>query len=257
MNRLMSGITLVELMIAISLGLFLAFVAVQLLLQSQRDYKFVAGANNQLDSVRVVFSTLSEHVYKSGFRVFSDNWVKQAEADKKIFSKDTFFQEKAIVYGVNESGISGSDELWLRYQGSKDVLFRDCFNRHLSADNSLLYVFRFFLGSEGRFMCQRLGYPANEVVSGVADLQFQFGVGGLPGSNAIDDFVNADQVGLGLLYSWNQVRAIRVSVLLEADMDASHSAQKTYRVLDNTIKFDDGIRRFKIQKDLYLKNAIY
>jgi len=107
------------------------------------------------------------------------------------------------------------------------------------------------------------GWPIkSELVTGVEDLQFQYGVDTAittlnpAGDGSVNQYFNADQITcLGTNPCWNQVRAVRFWVLVKDDCpDPAYNDSNTYYMGDRTYTPNDQYRRALYTSTVALRN---
>jgi type IV pilus assembly protein PilW len=177
-SSLQAGFTLIEMLIAMTLGLLLVIVIGQVFVTSKESYRTTEDLSRLQESARFAASQMSRIVRMAGF--ISD----------PLGNRATIFPAGALALdGANGAG-SSSDEITVRYQGSgsptADGTVFDCRGNPVAAvDPAVLHaVARYFVatGADGgpALFCDNTGTVGVttgpiELASGVENLQILYG----------------------------------------------------------------------------------
>jgi type IV pilus assembly protein PilW len=181
------GMSLVEVMVSMVIGLFIVLIATTIYVESIRNFGFRIGQSENLGNSRYTLGTLGTlgggfaHV---GYRRDPTQPLDQAfPADASAHPNGCAFKAGQAIYVVD------TKNLCLRYQ-ARDNLDKDCAGSAAGipalvayeappapAVGAGMFVERYFL-KDGTLVCQA-GASATEtqVADGVRDVLFQFGVG--------------------------------------------------------------------------------
>ncbi|MCW8174508.1 PilW family protein [Verminephrobacter aporrectodeae] len=221
-----AGMTLIELLVAMALGLLITLAATAALLVARQGFTAVDAGSQLQDNGRFLRSIVQRLVAQAGYRDlrFISEMAQKSNAGA-LLAPD--------VFGLNNSSRAsgnawnqgtartagevgyGSDILVLRYQSSSrtadaavsDRTMIDCAGvaataAPTAAGDKLLSIFHVGVGSDGEpaLMCTRLGtgstaYDTQPLLSGVENLQLLYGVDGIaPGNTAVPSASTADSV---------------------------------------------------------------
>jgi len=203
------GMTLIELMISIVLGLLLVAVVIQIYIGSKATYNKQEDISRLQENGRVALDIIGRVARISGFK--SD----PAAVYSAIFPATT----PAIIGTPGAAG--SSDSVIVRYQGSGDGLHTptspdgsviDCLG--VPKDSNVMIYNEFYIannattGRPGLF-CDTTANRANgvEVVSEIENMRIQYGVD-TNGDGIVDYYVAAATVA-----NWDQVASIRIGLL--------------------------------------------
>lgn len=207
------GMTLVELMVALAIGLVIALAAVAALTATRRGYATVDAASQLRDNGRFSSDLIQRIAVQTGFKDTYFAMVPASQADK---TNDAAGLIAANITGFNNSIIDttdltnatarttgslgyGSDILILRYQAAKlndgatspaDGSMIDCTGNAVTAapidrNDRVVSVFHVSVGIDGEptLMCSRSStglapFNSQPIISGVENFQVLYGVDG-------------------------------------------------------------------------------
>lgn len=189
------GMTLVELMISLTVGLLVVLVASTLFLSTKQTNRSQGDNALLQENGRYVFAAIGREFRMAGYRDYTTSLG--------------FTSATPALSGVNDSGLNASDEITVRYYGSSavgggaDGGVLDCLGNAVSADT--LASNRYFVAAdavtgEPALQCESSmapGAPA-VLVTGVESLQILYGEDtdndGAANHHAPIDVVNAERV---------------------------------------------------------------
>lgn len=221
--RRVGGLTLIELMMSVAVGLVVVLAATALLLSVQRSY----GTQDDLlridENGRYALELLSRSLRQAGM---ADPGARHGATGPAVFGADAGLvpRDTPQLDGMRASEIHGSDVLALRHQGTRHGGAVDCagFGERQDADDGLWSIF--YLGrdaaGEPQLYCKYLGehgWGADAVVGGVESFQVLYGVDH-DGDGMADQMLNATAVGSPVSGTaaglWERVVSVRVALLL-------------------------------------------
>lgn len=231
MKRFQKGVSLVELMVALVLGLLVSGAAMQLLLTNQQTFALQNASSTLQDDGQMLLRYMMADLRQAGRGSAIAGTVAPVifDTDQPAFSKE---------------GGTGPDELAIRFFGT-----RDCQGSVAATPEDI--VNRYFV-SGGVLSCSgSLSAGSVELLPQVESFQVQYGI-----DTAQDDvvsvgrWVNAGSVGA------RPVVAIRFAVLLasEGEINAS-AAATTHYVLDQVVTAPSDSRLRKVfGSTVYIRN---
>ena len=226
------GMTLVELLVALALGLLVALAATIALTVSRRGFTTVDAASQLRDGARFSVDVINRVLVQAGFEDLtyavstrkSEDGVS-ADPPPSIFGFNNALASATDPVGASMSGgINGSDVLVVRYQagetypgsGTTDGTMIDCQGNTVppnavpvNRDDRMASVFHVAMSSgEPSLMCTTviggIVSAAQPVVQGVEDFQVLYGVDGVVANTApaatmvkpvrADRYLRADQL---------------------------------------------------------------
>lgn len=224
MKRPQAGFGLIELMVALVLGLIASGVAMQLLL-----------VNNQTFALQRVSSSLEEDGQMLLRYMMAD--IRQAGRGTAVdgtIAPVVFDSTQAAFAKEGTSG--GNDELVINYFG-----VRDCQGGGNGTEQEI--VNRYFVDNQGVLSCSgSLSGGVAELMAGVESFQVQYGIDtAVNGAAGVTRYVNAGGQGS------NPVVAIRFAVLLRSDNNLQvDAATSTYYLADQVVNVAADSRLRKV-----------
>ena len=241
MRRHQQGLTLIELMIAMALGMGVVLAAVALMQASRSTYLSVADSAQIQENGRYALDLIARSVRQA-------NYVPQ---DNPAFLRNDLGGLEPGVFGIDNARVSehstglsspsanrdahGSDLLAIRFFGSgprnqpdNDML--NCAGFAVPGPNgaaslsdleeargqSIFYVTPDSTG-EPELRCKYLaregGWSAAAIVRGIESFQVLYGLRNVHGSGGGLDYVNATRVGA----RWREVAAVRIALLARGE----------------------------------------
>ncbi|MGZ5089887.1 MAG: PilW family protein [Burkholderiales bacterium] len=207
------GFTLIELMVAMTIGLMLTLVVANLFLGSRATFQTTDETSRMQENIRYAYQLLTRSIHHAGYRS-SPNTV----------ASQIFNAANQAVTGTDGGG-TASDSFTIRYQGSgtgtgtADGSIVNCTGAEIDAAAMTYSTFTIAAGANGgnALMCDNgaAGGPV-EVVPDVENMQVLFG----EDTNA--DMVADRYVSAPNVTNFDNVISIRVSLLFRtANISAS------------------------------------
>lgn len=255
-KRCERGLTIVELMIALTLGLFVILAATGLLLSSKTAYLALDQTAQVQETGRYAIEMLSRAIRQAGY----ENWDGEGIPIRRIpdFSPDITGLDAmslrrtgaGLAVAASSATVNGSDVLALRFFGD-GISITNCAGllvataisqQHADEERgwSIFFVAR-DAGGEPELRCKyrsRTGWSADAIARGVESFQVLYGMDA-DGDGLLDRFVNADHidalddamllVGENALTRaadknrrthWKRIRSVRVSLLIRSEQVA-------------------------------------
>lgn len=250
-----SGFSLLELLIAMMLGLFILAGILQINASSKKAYQISSYSSQLQDDLRNANRTLSEITRKIGFR--SSSW----KSNENTFLADgTFTNNGQVVIGADGATDDESDSFTLRYQGSgnglgvADDIVTDCIGDSVDAEDIAIITFDI---DQNTLRCtsnnETLGTTiTEELVDNIENMQILYGVD-TDGDNYANHYINASKVT-----SWNNLASIRIALLLKSTHEVyNFTNSKTITLNDITLPApNDHFMRMQSVSTISLRNMI-
>jgi len=201
------GFSLVELMIAITLGLILLSGVVYVFINSAYAYRLQQGSARAQESGRSGLFIMERVIREAGF--YAD--------PTQYLVANTFFAAPNTAISGTEGG-TGPDTLVIRYQGHPDGTIVDCLGNSVGAGVTATNTFSLSAvnptTNARTLLCTRnipLATPAvvgdvQNLMEGVVDFQVQYGID-TNGDGLADQYVQANNVA-----DWTTVHTLRISL---------------------------------------------
>lgn len=273
-----AGISLIEIMIAMTLGLLLLTGIVQIFLTSKQSYSVVLGQSQTLDSGRLGAYFLGDSLRKAGY--WSQGYDRLFQADAGIIA-DAYtgvFEESGYVFGLNDDAVDadvvdGTDQFYIRYAGDDFHTLTNCVGTAIALGE--VAVERYYLRVPGAgealpsLVCETTVLDINltdafgeitaggavtttqPLVSGIENMQILFGVRSSESGTQVE-FETADNVT-----NWGWVDSVKIA-MLTASVDPSRvgvQRQNGYELLDVTTAAPTDTRtRGVFEKTIAIRN---
>lgn len=213
------GLSLVELMVALAVGLIVILIAATIYIEGLRNFGFRTSQSENLGNSRYALGTLDNEFTKAGYRRDPTQAMDEAfPADASAHPNGCKFAVGQAMYAID------ANTLCIRYQ-ARDNNEKDCAGSAAGiaglgayeappapAVGAGLFVEKYFL-SGGALACQagNQAEDKQEVALGVRGVVFEFGVG--KGSDSFAER-RVEQFKTGTLAADDVIRSLRYAVLL-------------------------------------------
>ncbi|RMF18710.1 MAG: hypothetical protein D6758_03590, partial [Gammaproteobacteria bacterium] len=238
----MHGLSLIELMVALVLSLFLIGGVIQVFLSGKQTYQTVTGQSQVSETARAAEYLLAAQLHQAGY------W-DDVDAVRR-FVAVTDFAADAVVAGQNNvtgssTVLAGTDELRIRFTGAADGSIQTCMGGQPGSD--LIITERFYVrpastsNPEPSLMCEvtqnaldrdtgavgaQISKSAVPLIDGVEAFQVLYGAG----------LGSVQFMDAGSISNWSRVRSVRFAVLLSSGERASAQARASgFEVLGQTV----------------------
>lgn len=260
--RSQSGLTMVEMLVAMSIGLALTLVVAQLFFTSKQSFTAQDDSARMQESMRYITTNVSRTIRLAGFR-FAPETVSSG-------TSGAFPTTARGLTGTNGSG-TASDSITVRFQGSGsgstatraagqlsiadaggDGYITDCkglkVDKHLVAEST----FTIGAGSNGN---NALFCNGTEIVPDVDNMQILFGEDTEASTATPSNFGANYYVNAGSVTDWDNVVSVRFAFLMRTPNNvAAQQQSKTYNLLGTTLSYNDRVIRKVITFTVNLRN---
>ncbi|WP_160288312.1 PilW family protein [Pseudomonas knackmussii] len=256
-RRYQAGLTLVELMIAMTLSLILMLGVIQVFLSARQTYSTNDAISRMQESGRFALTFISNSVRLGGYLEPGSILPKPLpiQGPNCAGPDDT-------PCSANGNG-SASDSIAVAFQvppdSSDSNKRRDCAGTEITTANAGKVLVNVFRVSNGSLTCSSyfLGETAwlsqnQELVPGIDAMQVLYGISTDGNPESITRYVSANRVS-----KWADVRAVRVAVLANSQSVVTPlPPQRGYYLLDApALSPDDGLARQIFSTTIGLKNT--
>ena len=231
-----TGMSLVELMVAVTLSLILMAGVIQIHVSSKASYQVQHELSDLQQNQRMAVELLSRDIRKAGLSI--------TKAVPSAFG----------LTGSVDGGGTAPDEITVIYESAKD-----CIGDKTDGDANGIATNHYFI-ENGFLKCEGVNNRAWELVSGVINMQILYGVD--------TDPIVTGQVRTANRYekrndttNMANVVSVRIALLLETDgavrgVDEGEAIDRNYFLLDApVITFADQKRREVVTTTITLRNA--
>ncbi|MDE1464089.1 PilW family protein [Spartinivicinus poritis] len=230
------GFTLIELMIALTLGLFLSGAALMMYVANKNTYGTIVDNSHLQENARYAQKFIQESIMRAGWRVITasgeiETFTPGTAADLK----DPGWKVDQFITAINnhkggsgEEPIEDSDILFTRYYGSStDQTMQDCSGT--AHANSQVVTEILFVNKKFELKCRIVVDNAIEktitLISGVENLQLLFGADTDKSQDYIaNSYMNAADVTSKKL--WEKIVSVRIGLLVTSGIFSSNANNK-------------------------------
>lgn len=241
------GFTIIELMVAMVLGLLLMAVAIQIFVGNRDTYRYNNNLARLQENGRFAFDQIAQVVRMTAYQGDSPAaWVlgPMSQANGGV-----------TPLAGTDNATNGSDTFALTYQGSADNFIKDCQGANVAAGSIVTNTYA--LDANNQLTCAVIldGAAAvtRLVIDGVEAMHVLYGV-----DTDSDDAAN-QYVSAGNVADMEDVVSIRLSMLLRSLDDALIEVTDTgtYTLLDETVDpADDRRLRRVFSTTINLRNQL-
>lgn len=277
------GFTLVELMIAMTLGFFLIAGIGTVYIGSKNTYK-LQGQTAELDeNARHAIRALKQHIAHAGYASTSGNPIANyiiptgtdlSAAAATCANGSPNISSVAAIATSTDRTTSAGDTIGLIFMADAS-LAADCTGGTLNSEclppmapspEARLIYNSFSVGNSSIKNSRGDTVPMlrcggsrhsnrQDWARGVENIQFLYGVD-FDGDGSVDNYWNATAVTASATYAWDKIISVRVGLLVrsvEPVFDTDRS--ETYQVLDRSITKNDRFKRGVYTTTVRLKNV--
>ena len=240
-----AGFTLVELLVAIVIGMALTVVVAQLFIHSRTTYTTTDDVSRMQENMRFAFQLLTRTVQLAGFHTAPN------------VDADTVFSPGAPAIEGADGGGNAPDQLTIRYQGfgptlgTSDGSVTDCNGNAVAAGVVAVNVYTIGVGANG---ANALFCNGIEAVPDVASMQILYGED-TDGDRVANNFLNRTAVG-----NMDNVRSVRFALLFQTRTPYSgvtEDTTTTYTLHDAVLgPFDDTLIRRPMVMTVAMRNRL-
>lgn len=222
-----SGFTLIELMVALSLSLFVLGGVIQLYLHNKQYYRFQEAAAQIQGQGRFAIETLSYHLRLAGYR------EKNPETG--------VLDDAILAANSRDGGSEKPDEITIQYEASED-----CAGNSASPASVQAIAFHFKTGADNGLYCND-----EELVGGVENMQVVYG------EDTDDDGVANRYLNRNAVADLDNVVSVRVALLIASDVSVGAPGKgKSYSLVGTPVSvLDDGRLRSVYTTTISIRNG--
>ncbi len=201
------GFTLVELMIAILISVFLVGGLMTMVQSNRRSFY----SQNQLaqlqDSERLAVNMITDIVQTAGY--FPDPTTYTAQSTMPAITTPVTMASGQYVMGTEGSAAPalGGDVIYIRFATKPSDGILNCAGTSNSTGATAAYLNKFSVNGSGQLVCNMNGtdYP---LVSGVRNMQVTYGINSAGTGNNVDEYL----IATGMTGNWNKVISVIITL---------------------------------------------
>jgi type IV pilus assembly protein PilW len=201
------GFTLLELMIAMTIGLFLAGALVTVVQTNKRVFLNQNSLEQMQDGQRMAMTLMADVIQSAGY--FPQPWANTLSGT--LIANGSFATSQSIT-GTYTAAAPG-DSISVRYMTAPQDGILNCSgtsNTNAVGGANILYVNTFAVVAN-QLQCTDQNGIAYTLVSGVTKLSVLYGVNTSGSGNNVDTYMNATQVTAAPGY-WQSVVSVQISL---------------------------------------------
>jgi len=193
--RAVAGFTLVELMVALVLGLLVLGSVITVYMNNTQAAQFQTGVMRAQENGRFAIDVLSRTLRMAGYDPDGGATVSGNVISGTTGSSGTTFTQSGLK--------SGADTITVRYEGGTDI--RDCRGVATSSSNAIVNQYAILTDASGidQLVCNTADGNAESLAEGIEDMQVLYGVD-LDSDGVANRYVDASSVS-----DWGRCRASR------------------------------------------------
>jgi type IV pilus assembly protein PilW len=204
-RRSIAGLSIVELMVAVAIGLFLLSGFSASFVSLKRSFSVQDRLTQLQDDERLVLGLLASTVRAAGYYPDPVN----TDAQSALPTADTAFGSLAAGQGLVGTGGATADSLTTRYVMPPGSALTDCLGQPNQTAAARTAVNLYWIAADHTLRCSLDGGATSVVlVDGVQSMSLLYGVAGA--DNAVNRYMTGDEVNAA--GSWTSVRSARVTV---------------------------------------------
>ncbi len=217
------GFSLVEIMVALVLGLVLLGGTITLYASSKDSYRLQENIAGMQENARFAIHALRRSVEMAGYPLLRDI--------------DPFVTDTTS----NGNGTT-SDQFTIQYR-SDSATMTDCLGNPVMAGN--LVINQYSVGADNSLRC-KVGNTTRRLVENIHNMQVLYGVDDDNDNNA-NRYVRSDQIGANGVPGWTAVVGLRLALLVASENDIG-SAQQTSAIslLDTQVDAPTDKRLYRV-----------
>lgn len=242
-----AGFTLVEIMVAITIGLVLLGGVVQIFVSNSQAYRVQDDLARVQENGRFAIDMIARNLRKAGFKMTA--W----DDDIDVFAADTtqpapsakFASSGQVVAGTVSGGSvkAGTDAITFRFQQSADNTLRDCVNQGNTGGAPTvagqIIVNTYYIDSQDTLRCRSShGNSDFPLLDGIENMDIAYGIDS-GGDLTADKYVGEANVAAG---EWDDVVSVRISLVSVSSADFLTDSSQTFTFNGSSVT-DKKIRR--------------
>lgn len=272
------GLTLIELFIALGLGVFLLAGILQVFIGSRQSFEVIHAQSAMQEAGRFGMTMAGTELRKSGY--INPGIIDDTNGDimaqylaNIVDGEDLFtqqwpsagdFEEGAAVVGdTADSGLTGTagatESLSFRLQGDPSAASTDCAGNLIPTATGDIVEMTYYVDDDNQLRCQTGGNAASPgsvvLVSGIERMKVLYGVAGATLPAVAVKYVDAASMTTA---DWADVVTVRLALLTVSDNSPLDADNHDYQLLGETVtKGSDRKARQVFTQTVALRNRLF
>ena len=232
-SPLQRGLSLVELLVAMAVGLLLTAGVLTIYVNSGQTYRVQDNLSRLQENGRFALILVGNALRMTGFK------TDPAKPHTNVFPTGAV---------STTDPTANPDTITVSFQGASDGTTRDCLGNTVAASVTSANTF-FIAGNELKCTSSGLTQP---LIENVEDMQITYGIDS-DGSHSPNYFVPAGSVAAS---DWSKVVSLHISLLLRTHDENLTPTQQTYHYNGATTTATDGRLREVVSTTIALRNLL-
>jgi type IV pilus assembly protein PilW len=234
-QRLQNGFSIIELMIALLIGLFLLGGLLTIVQNNRRVFGSQTQLSQLQDSERLALTMMTDVIQMAGYFPDPTSNSPQSTMLATTATTPTMIAGQAMTGTFSAAG----DTITVRYttNGSDNIL--SCTGTSTTG-GIFTYVNTFSVNNANQLICTREDGVAYPLVNGVTNLKVLYGVNSTGSGNNVDSYKNATQVTAGP--NWSNVISVQITLTFTNPLfvaagqgqPATYALQRNIAVMNQT-----------------------
>ncbi|WP_199153053.1 PilW family protein [Chromobacterium sp. ASV23] len=197
-----TGSGLVEIMVAITIGLLLLSVLVMIFTSTKLAQSNQSGLTQLQDNQRTAMTLINTIVESAGYYP-----SPQTQAATDALPASGVFAAGQSITGTSGTG-GASDTLTIRFATAPGDGILNCNGTSNTGSNNTIYINQFAINSNNQLTCALNGGTAQPLVDGVSNMTVQYGVD-TNGNGSVNQYFSASALPAGAA-----VRSVKVTLTM-------------------------------------------
>lgn len=215
------GTSLVELMIAMTIGLFLVIAVTSIYLVIKKNFIGSTSITSSQESYRLVLNNISRSIQTAGYII-----SPFTETQETVFTANTLFKNDGqFIYGTETNSKSFS----VRYQTSSGDSVLNCNGTSNETGANVIFTNTFTLEGNTLTCSSSFNNEAatkTNVAENISELNILYGFDS-NNDQKIDSYVNAASIDSN---NWNSVYSVRLAIKFLDTSDSKKTAMPNYYI---------------------------
>lgn len=253
------GFSLVEIMVAMLLGVILLGGTITIYASSKDSYRLQENIAGMQENARFALFALRRDVEMAGFpRVLGISPFIAANNDGDVFDANGVLLNDGSIKPTVDGDSNNSDTVTIQYQSSAPSN-RDCLGAVIPDGD--MVINQYFISDANELHCRGIGNAASQpLVENVTNLQALYGVDS-DNDSVANLYVTAKQVSDGVVIAgtpdWDRVVSLRLALLVASESSTGAAQKQSYTLLDApALTMNDGIMYRVFSTTIPLRNRI-
>ncbi|MGB2271586.1 MAG: PilW family protein [Pseudomonadales bacterium] len=269
-----AGFSLIELLIAMGLGLFMLAGIIQVTVGSRQAFDVIHAQSITQESGRFSMNFISHSSRAAGYLNPGDITTMNGDdyaadlvnlvANNAYWVGQNGFDEGAVVVGADTTAATLTDadttldSFTFRMEGDSDATrpLLDCAGVVIDGTPGVFTRMSFYVDTNDQLRCDVAGASSVVLVSGVEDMQVLYGVGDASTPNRVIRYLTASQMTSA---DWPYVVVMQIGLMTVSDNTPLDATGRAYTLLDKTIEASataDGRARQVFTQTIALRSQL-